>query len=61
VNELDEKCCKCGNHIYGLGDDYYCPVCQKLFCYYCITNPEKHDCNIETYSVGNKHNFVRRK
>lgn len=41
---LDFKCGKCTCKIYGLGDDYYCPICQKLFCFDCI---EKHGCNIE--------------
>ena len=50
------KCKKCNCDIYGLGDDYYCSICQKVFCYNCIT---KHGCKVETYTIGNKSNYVK--
>lgn len=50
------KCSKCGCKIYGLGDDYNCPLCHGTFCYDHI---DKHGCNVESYTVGNKTNYVR--
>jgi len=50
------KCKKCNCMIYGLGDDYFCPICNDIFCYECIEN---HSCNVETYSIGNKNNYVK--
>jgi len=44
VEELDFKCGKCECKIYGLGDDYFCPECQKIFCFDCIG---KHECKVE--------------
>lgn len=54
--EEEMKCSKCKKHLHGLGDDYWCPECQESFCYDCIEN---HGCRVETYSVGNKTNYVR--
>lgn len=56
--KIMRECKKCGCTIYGLGDDYFCPVCQEEYCYNCI---KKHGCNVETKSVGNKHNYVEEK
>lgn len=50
------SCEKCKTILYGLGDDYYCPICQNVFCYECI---EKHGCKVESYGIGNKFNYVR--
>jgi len=44
VEELDFKCGKCECKIYGLGDDYFCPECQKIFCFGCIG---EHGCKVE--------------
>ena len=49
------ECKKCECDIYGLGDDYYCPVCHNVFCYNCI---KKHGCSVRTETVGNKSNYV---
>ena len=51
-----DKCNKCKCEIYGLGDDYFCPICNEVFCYECIEN---HGCEVETYSIGNKYNYVK--
>ena len=50
-----DECKKCECDIYGLGDDYYCPVCHNVFCYNCI---KKHGCSVRTETVGNKSNYV---
>jgi len=50
------NCKKCNCIIYGMGDDYCCPVCDEIFCYECI---EEHGCSVETYSIGNKYNYVK--
>ncbi len=52
----NEKCSLCTCKIYGLGDNYQCPICHGCFCYDCI---EKHGCNVETYTIGNKSNYAR--
>ena len=54
----DMKCKKCGCKIYGLGDDYFCPICEEVFCSGCI---EKHGCSVKAITIGNKHNYVERK
>jgi len=51
----ERKCKKCNCIIYGLGDDYWCPICQNEYCYNCI---KKHGCSVETETVGNKSNYV---
>lgn len=52
-----DECKKCNCVIYGLGDDYYCPICNNVYCYNCI---KKHGCAVITKTVGNKSNYVYR-
>ena len=49
------ECYKCKCKIYGLGDDYYCPICENEFCYDCI---KEHGCNVQIKTIGNKSNYV---
>lgn len=43
MEELDFKCGKCDIQ-FGLTEDYYCPVCKKLFCF---SHIDDHGCNVE--------------
>lgn len=54
---MTTNCKKCNYIIYGLGDDYYCPICDNVYCYECIEN---HGCSIETETIGNKSNYVKK-
>lgn len=50
--ELDFQCGRCTCKIYGLGDDYYCPICNNLFCFGCIG---KHGCKVDIIPSDHLH------
>ena len=44
MEELEMRCGKCDYKFTGLGDDYYCPLCNKLFCF---SHIDDHGCDVE--------------
>lgn len=55
----DQFCFKCNRKIIGLGDDYYCPECNQLFCFDCFG---KHGCNYHLeFQYGAKWKIVKGK